>query len=322
MAAASAQPGAVPPVPDVAAPDGSRITAITAVTDRELRVTVRSAAMDRDVPLTVLRPADTSTPAPTLYLLNGAGGGEDSASWAVKTDYVNFFDDKHVNVVTPLAGRFSYYTDWLETDDKLGNNKWTTFLTKELPPLIDAALDTSGVNSIAGISTSGTSVFNLAIAAPGLYKAVGAYSGCAQTSEPLGQQYVQVTVNVWGGGNAENMWGPVDGPLWAENDPYLQADKLRGLAMYVSNGSGLPGPHDTLNDPLINGQGITLANQMVVGGIIEAATNQCTHMLADRLKALNIPATFDFRPTGTHSWGYWQDDLHSSWPVLARAMGV
>lgn len=285
-------------------------------------MTVHSAAMDRDVPLTVLRPANTATPAPTLYLLNGAGGGEDAASWAVKSDYVDFFKDKNVNVVTPLAGKFSYYTDWIKTDKKLGNNKWTTFLTKELPPLIDAALDTNHVNSIAGISTSATAVFNLALAAPGLYKAVGAYSGCAQTSQPLGQQYVETTVNVWGGGNVANMWGPPTDPLWAENDPYLHADRLRGLAMYVSNGSGLPGPHDTLNDPRINGQGPTLANQMIVGGVIEAATNQCTHALADRFNQLGIPATFDFRPTGTHSWGYWQDDLHNSWPTLAHAMGI
>jgi diacylglycerol O-acyltransferase/trehalose O-mycolyltransferase len=27
-------------------------------------------------------------------------------------------------------------------------------------------------------------------------------------------------------------------------------------------------------------------------------------------------------PTGTHSWGYWEDDLHNSWPMLARSMGI
>ena len=60
----------------------------------------------------------------------------------------------------------------------------------------------------------------------------------------------------------------------------------------------------------------------VVGGIIESAVNGCTHGLADRLNALGIPATFDFKPTGTHSWGYWQDDLHNSWPMIAGSMGA
>ncbi|MCX5044009.1 esterase family protein [Aldersonia sp. NBC_00410] len=320
---AAAQPsGGAPAVPSVTSANGSKIVSIKVVDPRRLTVTVHSTAMNRDIPVTVLRAADTSTPAPTLYLLNGAGGGEDSASWAVKSDYVEFFKDKHVNVVTPLAGKFSYYTDWLQPDKKLGVNKWTEFLTKELPPLMDGGFNGNGVNSIAGISTSGTSVFNLAIAAPGLYKGIGAYSGCAQTAEPLGQQYVQITVNVWGGGNVTNMWGPLDNPLWRANDPTLRAEELRGLEIFVSNGTGLPGPHDTLGDPLIKGQAGTLANQMLVGGVIEAATNQCTHVLADRLHQLNIPATFDFRPTGTHSWGYWEDDLHNSWPVLAHSMGI
>ncbi|MDJ0114788.1 esterase family protein, partial [Rhodococcus erythropolis] len=44
--------------------------------------------------------------------------------------------------------------------------------------------------------------------------------------------------------------------------------------------------------------------------------------LADRLNALGIPATFDFKPSGTHSWGYWQDDLHNSWPMIASSMGA
>ncbi len=96
-----------------------------------------------------------------------------------------------------------------------------------------------------------------------------------------------------------------------------------GTALYVSTGSGLPGPHDNLQAPDVNGNPGALLNQIVVGGIIESAVNGCTHGLADRLNALGIPpATFDFKPTGTHSWGYWQDDLHNSWPMIAGSMGA
>lgn len=49
-------------------------------------IVVHSASMNRDIPLTVLKPKDTSKPAPVLYLLNGAGGGEDTATWQRNTD--------------------------------------------------------------------------------------------------------------------------------------------------------------------------------------------------------------------------------------------
>ncbi|MDV2474709.1 esterase family protein [Rhodococcus zopfii] len=302
--------------------NGSHITRIEVRDEQSLVLYAYSGAMDREIPLEILRPGDTGVPRPTLYLLNGAGGGEDGATWSARTDAASFLADKNVNVVTPMAGKWSYYTDWQRPDPVLGVNKWTTFLTEELPPLIDAGLGTNGVNAIAGLSSSGTSVLQLPIAKPGLYRGVAAYSGCAQTSDPVGQAYVNLAVETWGGGNTENMWGPPTDPAWVENDPYVNAEKLRGLALYLSNGSGLPGRYDTLDGPDIDGDVGTLANQVVVGGIIEAATNGCTHNMARRLGELNIPATVVFRDTGTHSWGYWRDDLENSWPVLAGALGV
>ncbi|QSE79675.1 alpha/beta hydrolase [Rhodococcus koreensis] len=311
------------PAEDATVADGgSHLVSTDPIDDRQSTIHVYSASMDREIPLRVITPADTSAPRPTLYLLNGAGGGEDSATWQARTDVVDFFADKNVNVVTPMEGAFSYYTDWEQTDPELGNNKWTTFLTQELPPIVDSALGTNGVNSIAGISMAGSSVLSLAQSAPDLYQSVGAYSGCAMTSTDPGRAYVRMVVEGRGGGDTSNMWGPEDGPGWAANDPYINAEKLRGLDIYVSNGSGLPGAGDQLNAPGINGDVGTLANQILVGGAIEAATNQCTHALADRLNELQIPATFDFRPTGTHSWTYWQEDLHKSWPMLAASIGL
>ncbi|AXY53278.1 putative esterase [Rhodococcus ruber] len=321
---ASADPVAdtLQPITAVTSENGSYITRIENYAPQQILIWVYSASMDEEILLDVWRPADTSKPAPTLYLLNGAGGGEDMATWRGRTDAIEFFKDKHVNVVSPIGGMFSYYTDWKNPDPQLGVNKWETFLTKEIPPLVDGALGTTGVNAVAGISTSGTSVFQLPMAAPGLYRGVAAYSGCAQTSDPIGQQFVKITVETWGSGDTENMWGPADDPTWAEKDPYVNAEKLRGLEMYISNGSGLPGPYDTLTGPEIDGDAGVLANQIVVGGVIEAATNYCTHNLKNRLDSLGIPATYNFRESGTHSWGYWQDDLKDSWPVLQRALGI
>ena len=60
----------------------------------------------------------------------------------------------------------------------------------------------------------------------------------------------------------------------------------------------------------------------VEGGIIEATTNVCTHNLKAKLDKLGIPADWNLRPTGTHSWNYWIDDLDNSWPTFARALDV
>ncbi|MFB7717154.1 alpha/beta hydrolase [Nocardia sp. NPDC056100] len=301
------------------APDGSSLLTAAESPDGLLDLRVHSTAMNTDIALKVLRAPDDSAPAPVLYLLNGAGGGSDASSWPEQTDIVDFFRGKQVTVVTPLGGNGSYFTDWQADDPLLGRMRWSTFLTRELPPIIDSALHGSGANAIAGISMAGTSVFQLALDAPSLYRAIGAYSGCARTSDPIGRLFVDAVVVRWHG-NPVNMWGPPDDPAWLANDPYLHAEQLRGTAIYVSTGTGLAGPLDTLDAPGIRGNAPKLLAQLTSGGFLEAITAQCAHALRDRLDDLGIPATFNLRPVGTHSWGYWQQDLHDSWPMIERAL--
>ncbi|NUS43804.1 MAG: esterase family protein, partial [Mycobacteriaceae bacterium] len=286
-----------------------------------ISLTVHSAAMNANFPLLVQRPADASRPRPVLYLLNGAGGGEDSATWTKQTDVLLWLSDKNVNVVMPVGGSWSYYTDWRAKDPVLGLNKWRTFFTEEIPVLVDAALGTNKTNAIAGLSTSGTSVLQLPIAKPHLYQAVAAYSGCAQISDPVGHTFVDLAVQVWGGGNTLNMYGPQHDPMWAQNDPYVNAEKLRPVKhLYISSGNGVPGKWDALGGPhTLPGVGGWL-NQVAVGGVIEGGVNWCSHNLQARLQQLNIPATYDFIPSGTHSWGYWEDAFKKSWPVLAAGL--
>ncbi len=308
--------------PDPVAPkqpsaeDGSHISGIRKVSDRVLDVGVYSAAMATRTRLTVLRAAHPDRPAPTLYLLNGANGGSDG-NWLEGTDLVKFFRDKQVNVVIPFGGAGSYFTDWRADDPVLGRQRWSTLLTRELPPIIDAAFGGSGANAVAGISMAGTSVFQLAMDSPGLYRAIGSYSGCVRTSNPMGQAMVQAVV-AQEHGNAVNMWGPPSDPAWAANDPYLHVNRLRGTTIYVSTGTGLLGSHDSVDGA--HGNGVLLMYQVLFGAPLESVTNMCTHQLQDRLRELKVPATFDFRATGTHSWGYWQDDLHRSWPRFEAAL--
>ncbi|MBL1075331.1 esterase family protein [Nocardia sp. 2] len=277
--------------------------------------------MERTIPVQVLTAADPGQPAPTLYLLNGASGGTDITNWYSQTDVVAFFWNQNVNVVTPVDGAFSYYTDWQRDDPALGRNRWETFLTRELPPIIDTTLRTSGVNAIAGVSMSATSALNLVIAAPHLYAGVAAYSGCASTSDSAGRAYVRLVLER-GDADPRNMWGPDDDPAWYDHDVVRNAEGLRGKAIYLSSGTGLPGSAEAVTGAVTADKLVTKVDQIVLGGMIEAATNACTHQLADRLTQLDIPAEVDFRPTGVHTWAYWQEDLHKSWPLLATALGV
>ncbi|WP_228001054.1 alpha/beta hydrolase [Nocardia australiensis] len=307
------------------APNGSRLVTAVQGPGRVLDLTVHSEAMAAPVSVEILPAADSSKPAPTLYLLNGVDGGgsvegwQGGDNWLTKTDIEEFFADKQVNVVIPIGGRGSYYTDWRAEDPVLGRQQWASFLTRELPPIIDSGFRGTGANAIAGLSMAGAAVFQLALAAPGLYRGIGSYSGCARTSDPRGQAMVDIVVG-GKGGNTVNMWGPPDDPAWAANDPYLHADKFRGIAIYVATGSGRAGPLDALDGPGVHSDPVKLTDQVVLGGALDSVASGCTRQLQDRFRELAVPATFDFRDTGTHSWGYWQQDLHNSWSVLGAAL--
>ena len=56
-------------------------------------------------------------------------------------------------------------------------------------------------------------------------------------------------------------------------------------------------------------------------GGIEASLHPQNVALAERLQRLHIPATIDFYGPGTHSWPYWQRELHRALPLLLRALG-
>ncbi|MFE1593780.1 alpha/beta hydrolase [Nocardia sp. NPDC058705] len=286
---------------------------------RTWHVKVYSAAMKKDITIDVQRPVDESKSAPNFYLLNGLDGGHGSASWTAQTQALSFLADKQVNVIQPIGGRGSYYTDWKQEDPKLGLNKWKTFFTEELPPLLDSALNSTGLNSLAGLSTSGTSVLQLAEAKPGLFKSVAAYSGCAQISDPLGKQAVKFSTETWAGGKTVNMYGPDNDPAWVENDPVVNAEKLRGTNLYISSGSGMPTNADVEYYLKDGPMGVI---NLGLGVGIEAATNACSQNLKAKLDSLNIPATYQFTPMGTHYWPYWEQALHDSWPLLAQGMDI
>jgi diacylglycerol O-acyltransferase/trehalose O-mycolyltransferase len=299
----------------LAAPGGgAHITDIQHVNDRWDKVSVYSPAMDKIVVNDVLKSPRSG--APTFYLLPGIDGGDNldpgadfapgTKSWFGFTDVQSFFGNKNVNVVSPLGGAFSWYTDW--TNDR--SKQYQTYMTRELPPLINAQYKTNGRNAVGGLSSTGGTAVDYAIQAPGLYRAVGSYSGFLTPS--TGAQNISLTLSS-GGANADDMWGPQGGPLWVAHDPTVNVAKLKGTAVYVTASGGGQGDVDKLPPGSNN----------FTGGFIEGIVNDSTKQFADAANAAGVPITYVVLPQGSHSWGLFESEMHDSWnKTIGPALGV
>lgn len=279
------------------------------VSEQGRKLTIASPALRREVTVDVLLPADNSVPRPVLYFLDGVDAPDDYSKWMIN-GAPEFFVDKDVNVVLLNGGQSSMYADWEQEDPKLGWNQWETYLATELPDLIDAELGTNGVRGIAGNSMGAQGALATATRHPGLYSAVAGFSGCYSAEDPMGMLTTRSTVTSRMG-NPDNMWAP-GGPAWREHDSVVNAENLRGAAVYLSVGNGLVGRHET-NPSFSN---------VVAGGGLEAGANHCTRVMDARLAELGIPATVDYEPEGIHDWGYWTDQLPKMWPTVSAGLGL
>ncbi|MEV0249965.1 alpha/beta hydrolase family protein [Nocardia sp. NPDC050712] len=301
-----------PAEPTTTPPSTPFIERVIQIGPRRLSVLVSSPAMRRTVEVQVLLPRNTSQPRPVVYMLDGRSAKSESNNWTVLGGAAEFFEDKDVTVVLTVGGPASYYTDWQRPDPVLGLNKWETFLTAELPPLIDARFDGNGRNAVMGVSMGAEAALMLAVRQPELYSAVAGHSGCYEMGSDTGQAQTRAVIATYNG-KADNMFGTEDDPQWQAHDVLSQAEALRGMAIYLSAGSGIPGKYDVPGNPEV-------VSAIGFGGPLEAATFTCTRTLADRLAALRIPAAVSLRPTGTHSWPYWVDELSDSWPAVSAGL--
>src|SRR5262249_32285097 len=99
------------------------------------------------------------------------------------------------------------------------------------------------------------------------------------------------------------------------HDPYSLADKLRGVSLYMSAGSGTEGSFDKPSD-------VPGFSTNLTGTGLEILSRLTTQNLAAKLNKLTIAAPAEFRASGTHSWPYWDFEMRSSWPQAASALGV
>ncbi|WP_327115612.1 esterase family protein [Nocardia sp. NBC_01730] len=310
-------PPTPPPAVDPAMTRTGLISLEQVAPQRE-RLSIASAAMRRSITVDVLR-GSGAAPRPVLYLLDGVDGDATSA-WLTKGRAAEFFADKPVDVVLTAGGTGSMYSDWVRHDTGLGLNRWETFLTTELPPIVESLLRSDGRRAIAGVSMGAQAAIMLAQRHPGWYRAVAGMSGCYSTADPLGHAVTTITV-ASRGGDVDNLWGPPTSPEWAAHDSLLHAEVLRGTAIYLSAATGLPTGADLVavaNSPTIVDALATAGG----GAALEAGARSCTELFAARLAALRIPAVVEYPADGMHTWPDFEAQLPRAWQVLAQALDL
>lgn len=206
------------------------------------KVRVYSPAMNQVITNNVLLPAGDA-PRPTFYLLPGIEGGMQGQNWITHSDVEQFFAGKNVNVVMPLGGGYSLYSDWQQRDPVLGVNKWNTYMTRELPAVIDREFHGTGRDAIGGLSSTGAAALDIAGHAPYRFKAAASYSGCPVRSTGFGLP-VSAAMIAYGGGNPLNAWGMPGSNAWRDHDPNANPARLRGVNVFLASASGTPGPID------------------------------------------------------------------------------
>lgn len=250
-----------------------------------------------------------------LYLLDGLRARDDQNGWALNTNARQMFAGDNITLVMPVGGAGSFYSDWLAPSNFNGQTityRWETFLTRELPDFLAGFGVSPNNNAVVGPSMGGTAAMNLAAHHRDQFRYAGSFSGYLDTSSPGMREAIRLAMLSAGGYNADSMYGPPWSGAWARNDPWISAPLLRGLPMYVSAGSGIPGPNDNAGGFIDTLNAIPLEWLADVG----------TRAFQTRLFLYGIPATWNFPLTGVHDWLHWQIDLAAARPQILDVMNA
>ncbi|AWH92965.1 alpha/beta hydrolase [Dietzia lutea] len=277
---------------------------------------VRSAAMHREVILEVV-PSRVSDKAPVLYMLDGVDAPEGDSGWNHRADIASRMADENVHVVAPTGAGGAYWTDWENADSALGYNKWETFITEELPGIIEQGLasmgeSTTGKAAIGGASAGAQAAMHLAATYPELYDGVMAFSGYYSTMDGIGYQNLRLAVELRGG-DLENMWGPYRSERWRENDTVSHVEGLAEMPVYFSTGSGEIGPDD------LGYYGADMLG-VVLGIIIERGSLEGAQALERALNAEGIDHRVDYLDTGLHNWPTFLENFDEAWEYIEPSL--
>jgi diacylglycerol O-acyltransferase/trehalose O-mycolyltransferase len=291
--------------PATAAPAKARVVAEEWVAERQLDLTVESPALGTAVKVRLLTPdgwrPGTHRSWPTFYLLHGCCG--DYTSWTSLTDVADLADLRDVLVVMPEAGNVGWYSDWWNHGAG-GPPAWETFHLTELRKLLERDYGAGHKRVVAGLSMGGFGALSYAARHPGMFRAAASYSGVVN---PIHDAQFVLDLNEAFGEDPLALWGdPVEQRgIWNAHDPLHLARRLRHTPVFLASGNGQPGP---LDDPARPPD--TLEQELWEQNLL----------VAQRLKELRAPLVTDLYGPGTHTWPYWERELHRSLPLLLRTL--
>jgi diacylglycerol O-acyltransferase/trehalose O-mycolyltransferase len=289
--------------------DRATVVAEEQVAPRQVDLTISSPALDSEAKVRLLTPDGwedrrSGQRWPVFYLLHGCCG--DYTSWTSQTDVASIPALRDVLVVMPEAGNTGFYSDWWN-DGAGGPPAWETFHLREVRRILERDYGAGHRRVVAGLSMGGFGALSYAARHPGLFRATAAYSGVVDTVHTTGATDLVLQIAGRYVPDPLALWGDPDDQarIWAAHNPVDLTRRLRHLPVYLSCGNGQAGPFDppdTTND-------------------LEALLESENLLLAERLRQVGARhVVTHFYGPGTHSWPYWERELHNSLPTLLTAL--
>ena len=272
---------------------------------------VPSAGMGHDIRIQFQSGGANS---PAVYLLDGLRAQDDFNGWDINTPAFEWYNGSGLSVIMPVGGQSSFYSDWYKPAcGKAGctTYKWETFLTQELPTWLAANKAVKPTGSAAvGLSMAGSAALTLAIWHPEQFPYAASLSGFLNLSEGWWPMLVGLSMGDAGGFKPDDMWGPSSDPAWKRNDPTVQIPRLvaNNTRIWVYCGNGTPSDLGGDNMPAKFLEGLTLrTNQQFQNTYVASGGRN---------------GVFNFPANGTHSWGYWGEQLQQMRPDIQRVLGA
>ena len=280
------------------------------------RLFVESPAMRRVVQVQVQHAKDRSKPAPMLYLLDGAASS-DTSSWLTEGKVQQLHHDAQVTVVMPTEARSSNYTNWQADDPTLGRLQWETFLTSELPAVLEkeADLKFNGGRYLGGASMGAGAAVRLASLYPDRYRGTFGLSGCYSTTSNMGREFLNMVVAA-GAGNPHNQWGAGTSAERLRNNVTAHPEGLKNMRVYVFTADGVMTPRDRDITTKYGPMGNAAIPSSIV---LEKMSNECTHELDDAMRAKGMThQKITYQQGGIHFWPYFAEQLPIAWQHMSK----
>ncbi|MGV9827165.1 MULTISPECIES: alpha/beta hydrolase [unclassified Gordonia (in: high G+C Gram-positive bacteria)] len=241
----------------------------------------------------------------TVIALDGLRATSDMSGWRHETR-IQRMADSGVNVVEPVGGLASFYSDWNTASP--GNKityryRWTCRLDRIISELDARGLAVGPRHKYAmmGISMGGNAAMIYGAYHRNRISHVFSMSGYLNLSAPTMREAIRLALidaGVEAGVgpfSADAMWGPPWSKRWEGNDALVQLPRMRGMKIRVGSGSATWGRYNTN------------AVDSVKGTPLEVAALAQTRSFEVAAALQGIPITTDFPNVGTHTWGYWED---------------